>query len=63
LKSIEHVEEDASPSTKGIVPVETKRLCDENLVLKRALADLLAGSKLDWYADKRLSEIMLLLDE
>jgi hypothetical protein len=27
-----------------------------------ALADLLAGSKLDWYADKRLSEIMLLLD-
>lgn len=63
LNSIEHVEEDASTGTKFVVPVETKRLCDENLVLKRALADLLAGSKLDWYADKRLSDIMLLLDE
>jgi hypothetical protein len=63
LKSIEHVEEDASHGTKSIVPAETKRLCDESLVLKRALADLLSGSKLDWYTDKRLSEIMLLLDE
>jgi hypothetical protein len=63
LKSIEQVEEDATTGATGIVPVETKRLCDENLVLKRALADLLAGSKLDWYADKRLRDIMLQLDE
>jgi hypothetical protein len=63
LKRIEQVEEDVSTGTKVIVPVETKRLCDENLVLKRALADLLAGSKLDWYADKRLRDIMLQLDE
>jgi hypothetical protein len=63
-KSIEQVEEDVSTGTKeGIAPVDTKRLCDEHLVLKRALVDLLAGSKLDWYADKRLRDIMLQLDE
>jgi hypothetical protein len=27
------------------------------------LADLLAGSKLDWYEEKRLGEITLLLDQ
>jgi hypothetical protein len=60
-QSIEPVEEEETP--KDIVSEETKRLCDENLVLKRALADLVAGSKLDWYADERLREIMLQLDE
>jgi hypothetical protein len=37
---------------------EAKRLSTENLVLKRVLADLLAGSGLDWYGDERLREIM-----
>jgi hypothetical protein len=32
LESIEQVEEDATTGTPGIVPVETKRLCDESLV-------------------------------
>jgi hypothetical protein len=36
----------------------TSRLSKENIVLKRAMADLLAGSDLDWYPDIRLRQIM-----
>jgi hypothetical protein len=37
---------------------QTCRLLKENIVLKRAMTDLLAGSDLDWYPDIRLRQIM-----
>jgi hypothetical protein len=47
----------------GLPAAETQRQTKENLILQRALADLLAGSRLDWYSDERLRQIMLRLDE
>lgn len=52
----------ASVPSSGAIPTSTRRLADENLLLSRALADLLVGSQLDWHADARLGMILQQLD-
>jgi len=55
-----------SSKTKGTDVNDKRReschLREQNTILKRVMADMIAGSQLYWYNDERLREIMLRLE-
>ena len=54
-----------SQSSQHAVPGQTNerdRVADETLILKRVLAELIAGNGLDWYKDQRIQETFMKLE-